>query len=315
MACLTASTVGIMFVSCGIGGYSLAILHFICHAFYKSMLFLSFAYVVSAMSNEKNILKMGGLSTLIPQINDAVWISFFSAVGFPFFVGFFSKISFASTLQLSDMQFLNVPCIAINILSIASIFRMILISMYGKFRSDEKTLSRIFMANKYDMTSLWYIIGSAVLGSFMAWSMYEWGALHFGSPGIVYARDFSDYFYENIAELSQILVSVILIWAILRFSKTKIGFGMTGILSSIFKTNEIYAFVMKVIKSIVIFLMHCFAEFNRRLSSFLSKYTLKSIYSSFYNLRQKHKRVLISHIMWILSGITLGIISMLFQER
>lgn len=59
IACSTISSIGCVFVACGIGEYSAAILYFICHAFFKSIFFLSFIYVMDSVSYEKKYIKNG----------------------------------------------------------------------------------------------------------------------------------------------------------------------------------------------------------------------------------------------------------------
>lgn len=313
IACLTAASSGIMFISCGIGAYSLAILYFICHAFFKSMLFLSFAYVMSSMSGEQNLLKMGGLNKFIPKINDVVWISFLAAAGFPFFVGFFAKISFVSAVELSNMGFLTLSNIVVNIISIAAIFRMILISMYGKPRTDETTLSRCSSnASSYEMRSIWVLIIIAVFGSFIAWSMYEWGVLNFGFGGVVYTRNFLDYFIENSIELLQIGTSLTLVFMFMKYSKTRLGSGITGISATIFRRNEIYLAFSRGLKDFVIFVLKYISISNQKFETLINKGFIKGIFTICLTLKKRHKQLIFSHTAWILSGVIMILISILF---
>ena len=313
MACLTASTTGTMFIACGLGEYSLALLCFICHAFFKSMLFLSFSYVIRAMSNEQNMYKMGGLSKLIPNITDIVWISFLSAVGFPFFVGFFAKISFLGSLQLSNRVSLVILSIIINIISIITILRMIMISIYGKSRADDITLSRVSSYNSLSISSVWILIIFAVFGSFIFWSIYEWGALHFGYGGIVYSREFFDYFIENMVEMAQIGLGtmIVLILKNKKIATTKRG----AFFIDIFKNNKIYKSAMYFIIKTANAFLKLFANINEKFFNFINYKFFKSLYGIGITIGYRHRRFIFSHALWISLGLIISILSIFLRKQ
>jgi len=68
LAYSTMSQVGYMFLANGVGAYSAAIFHFMVHAFFKALLFLSAGIVVQAAGDEHNIFKLGGLRKQLPFI-------------------------------------------------------------------------------------------------------------------------------------------------------------------------------------------------------------------------------------------------------
>lgn len=239
MACSTIASIGCVFVACGIGEYSVAILYFICHAFFKSIFFLSFVYVMHVVSYEKNILKMGGISRMIPNINDIVWISFASTIGFPFFISFFGKASLLSALFYSERIHIALGIIAINIILIISFMRLIVVSIYGKSRMDEKTLARVKDISGNKLASPWILLTLGVFGSFISWSMYEWDVLHFGLPGVVYSRSFVDYIFENSMELAQIVVSIFLAYLFKRTYKVIANTRLETMCTAIFRKNII----------------------------------------------------------------------------
>ena len=315
MACSTSASIGIMFVSCGIGEYSLALLYFICHAFFKSMLFLSFSYVIHAMSNEQNILKMGGLSKLIPNVSDVVWISFLSAVGFPFFVGFFAKMSFLGSLQLSNRTSLAIFSIVINIISIIAIFKMIVISMYGKTRADEATISRVSVYNSTSLSSFWMLIIFAVLGSFAAWSMYEWGVLHFGFGGIIYARELFDCFVENVIEMVQIAIAIMLVLLLKNKSKKTYRRKISDFFKEVFKTNRLCSMLTQLIKRTILGLFAFISNMDNLLSKSINNHLFKTIYSFGINMGYLHRDLVFSHTAWILIGIILSFATVLMGKQ
>jgi NADH-quinone oxidoreductase subunit L len=92
LAYSTMSQVGYMFLANGVGAYSPAIFHFMIHAFFKALLFLSAGFVVQATGNEHNIFKLGGLRKELPLIFWPFLIGASTLAAVPFVTaGFYSK--------------------------------------------------------------------------------------------------------------------------------------------------------------------------------------------------------------------------------
>ena len=312
IACLTSSSAGLMFMACGLGGYSLAILYFVCHAFFKSMLFLSFAYLIAAMSGEKNLNHLGGIASLAPKVTDIIWTAFLFASGFPFLAGFFSKISFMGTLDISDMGFLSAGIVSVSMISVAAIFRMLFRSLYGKTNSDELTLSRSSKSNTYDMKPFWLLACISIFGSFTIWSIFEWGDLHFGHAGIVYIRESKDYLADSINSMLQLAISVLLV---LFFEKyiNNVRRNEIGLVISLFRRHEIYAYCCDSLKTILTYVMSKFDKVQRNLAYITNIDSFKAVYNSGTFLVKNHRSFLQSHAMWILFGITLVLALTLFE--
>ncbi|MGB6067337.1 MAG: NADH-quinone oxidoreductase subunit L [Desulfomonilaceae bacterium] len=66
LAYSTISQIGYMFLALGVGAWSAAIFHFVSHAFFKALLFLSAGVVITALHDEHDIFKMGGLRKQLP---------------------------------------------------------------------------------------------------------------------------------------------------------------------------------------------------------------------------------------------------------
>jgi NADH-quinone oxidoreductase subunit L len=66
LAYSTISQIGYMFLANGVGAWSAAIFHFMIHAFFKALLFLSAGVVIQALHDEHDIFKMGGLRKQLP---------------------------------------------------------------------------------------------------------------------------------------------------------------------------------------------------------------------------------------------------------
>lgn len=92
LAYSTISQIGYMFLALGVGAWSAAIFHFMTHAFFKALLFLSAGVVISALNGEHDIYRMGGLRTRLPT---AFWTFVFggaSLAALPLVTaGFYSK--------------------------------------------------------------------------------------------------------------------------------------------------------------------------------------------------------------------------------
>ena len=312
IACLTSSSAGIMFIACGLGGYSLAILYFICHAFFKSMLFLSFAYLISSMSGEKCLDHLGGLAKMAPKITDIVWTSFLFAAGFPFLSGFFAKISLMGTIDISDMDFLAIGIIAINMIAITAIFRMLFRSLYGETLADDQTLSRASKSNEYDMKPFWFLACFSIFGSFTIWTVFEWGDLHFGKAGIVYIWNSMDYMVEIFSSISQIAIAILLLLMYEKYSTRYMENGI-GPAISIFRQNEIYKIFNIVLRETLKFIMGIFNLVQNYTIREINKCSFRSIYQTGNFLINKHRSLLRYHAVWLLLGITVAFALTLFE--
>lgn len=92
LAYSTVSQLGFMMVALGTGGVAAGMLHLICHAFFKALLFLSAGSVIHGCHGEQDIRKMGGLSKPMRRTFIAYAIGMMALSGFPFlFSGFWSK--------------------------------------------------------------------------------------------------------------------------------------------------------------------------------------------------------------------------------
>jgi NADH-quinone oxidoreductase subunit L len=92
LAYSTMSQVGYMFLALGVGAWSAAIFHFVTHAFFKALLFLSAGVVIQALDNEHDIFKMGGLRKALPAAFWTFLIGAASLSALPFVTaGFYSK--------------------------------------------------------------------------------------------------------------------------------------------------------------------------------------------------------------------------------
>ena len=92
LAYSTMSQIGYMFLALGVGAWGAAAFHFVTHAFFKALLFLSAGTVIDAQHHEHDIFRMGGLRRTLPVAFWTFLIGAASLSALPFVTaGFYSK--------------------------------------------------------------------------------------------------------------------------------------------------------------------------------------------------------------------------------
>jgi NADH-quinone oxidoreductase subunit L len=91
LAWSTVSQIGYMIMATGLGAYSAAMFHFLTHAFFKALLFLTAGVVIHILQGEQSLDHMGGLRKHMRLAYYAFGIGCLSISGVPPFAGFFSK--------------------------------------------------------------------------------------------------------------------------------------------------------------------------------------------------------------------------------
>lgn len=162
MAMLTISSIGIMYILCGLGHTNTTILYFICHAFYKSIVFLILHYYIQYYNN-KDFRKFNhnhgakALGTL----------ALLSALGVPPFVGSYAKLAVNS---------LEMPLFCkIGILLSTLISDIVLIRLYLH------CIGKSNVGEKFKFFDVWFLlIASTVIGYISYTSTYgvvKWEAI------------------------------------------------------------------------------------------------------------------------------------------
>jgi NADH-quinone oxidoreductase subunit L len=92
LAYSTMSQIGYMFLALGVGAWPAAMFHFLTHAVFKALLFLSAGAISMRLHHQQNIFAMGGLRKQIPLAFWAFLIGGASLAALPVIsCGFFSK--------------------------------------------------------------------------------------------------------------------------------------------------------------------------------------------------------------------------------
>ena len=148
LAYSTMSQIGYMFLALGVGAWSAAIFHFITHAFFKSLLFLSAGMVISSMHEEHNILKMGGLRKEMPLVFWTFLIGACSLSALPLVTaGFYSKDLIISDDWLSVLgsHWLWAGAWVGAILTALYTFRMVFLTFFGPLQITPAKISGLLM--------------------------------------------------------------------------------------------------------------------------------------------------------------------------
>ncbi|HMK60996.1 MAG TPA: NADH-quinone oxidoreductase subunit L [Dissulfurispiraceae bacterium] len=139
LAYSTMSQIGYMFLALGVGAWTAAIFHFMVHAFFKALLFLSAGVVIDSLHHERDMFKMGGLRHQLPLAFWCFLIGTASLSALPLITaGFYSKDFILWETLASDHGsiWLWAAGIAGALFTSAYAFRMVFLIFYGKERSE-----------------------------------------------------------------------------------------------------------------------------------------------------------------------------------
>jgi NADH-quinone oxidoreductase subunit L len=139
LAYSTISQIGYMFLALGVGAWSAAIFHFMTHAFFKALLFLSAGVVIAALHEEHDMFKMGGLRRLLPVTFWTFLAGASSLAALPFVTaGFYSKDLILWEAWASPVGgiWLWAAGIAGALLTGLYTFRMVFLTFFGQAQSQ-----------------------------------------------------------------------------------------------------------------------------------------------------------------------------------
>lgn len=163
MACLTIASTGTMFSMCALNQYSISIHYFLCHAFFKSLLFLIFAYYIEYFKT-KDIIQFKNLKYL----NIVGFIAVLSSVGVPLFIGSFSKLLICDTLYNYPLL-INLPIEISNCLMDIVIFKLYL--QYFKINKESIYL-------KFNIKQIYILIILSIVYGFIFLIIFKYKIEH-----------------------------------------------------------------------------------------------------------------------------------------
>lgn len=148
LAYSTISQIGYMFLALGVGAWTAAIFHFMTHAFFKALLFLSAGVVIDAQHEEHDLFKMGGLRNKLPVAFWTFLIGAASLSALPLVTaGFFSKdaIIWASySSPYGSVWFLAAGLIGAFITAAYS-FRALFLAFFGEQKIEVSKYPGVLM--------------------------------------------------------------------------------------------------------------------------------------------------------------------------
>jgi NADH-quinone oxidoreductase subunit L len=133
LAYSTMSQIGYMFLALGVGAWSAALFHFMTHAFFKALLFLSAGVVIAALHHERDMFSMGGLRKQMPFVFRVFLIGAASLSALPLVTaGFYSKDMIISAVWYSGQSgLLQSAGIVGALITSVYAFRMVFLIFYG----------------------------------------------------------------------------------------------------------------------------------------------------------------------------------------
>src|SRR5690606_37119682 len=132
----TVSQLGYMFLGLGVGAITGAFFHVLTHEFFKGLLFLGAGSVIHAMSDEQDMRRMGGLRKQLPVTYVTMLIGTVAISGIPPLSGFFSKDEILAHAFISNTALWILGVVG-ALLTSFYMFRMLFLTFFGKFRSEE----------------------------------------------------------------------------------------------------------------------------------------------------------------------------------
>lgn len=147
----TCSQLGLMFMACAAGAYTVAFFHLFTHAFFKALLFLGAGAVIHAMSNEQNILRMGGLKSHLPSSYYLMLIGTLALCGFPLFAGYYSKDLIFAALYQSTAPMAKTYYAFAQVITLCTglySWRLLFLVFHGKSNADEQVTAHIHLIPK-----------------------------------------------------------------------------------------------------------------------------------------------------------------------
>jgi NADH-quinone oxidoreductase subunit L len=137
LAYSTISQIAYMFLALGVGAWTAAIFHFMTHAFFKALLFLSAGAVILSLHEEHDIFKMGGLRKRLPLPFWSFLIGSAALAALPWVTaGFYSKDLILLQTWSSGAVGLWVLGLLGALLTALYSFRAVFIAFFGEPRTE-----------------------------------------------------------------------------------------------------------------------------------------------------------------------------------
>ena len=174
LAYSTMSQIGYMFLALGVGAWPAAMFHFMTHAFFKALLFLSAGVVIINLHHEHNIFKMGGLRKYMPATFWAFIVGASALAALPLVTaGFYSKdliLYYAWESPGGGLWLWLAGLVGAFLTSLYS-FRLVFIVFFG----ETKTVPTLGDPGPYMMIPIMLLTALSIGGGFIP---LPWAALN-----------------------------------------------------------------------------------------------------------------------------------------
>jgi NADH-quinone oxidoreductase subunit L len=139
LAYSTMSQIGYMMLAVGTGAYAAGTFHFVTHAFFKALLFMSAGIIIHNLGGEQDIRKMGGLARRMPLAFWTFLVGTLAISGIVPFAGFFSKDDILDELVLLHHPILMGLAAFAALLTAFYMFRLLFMTFFtGDYRGDHE---------------------------------------------------------------------------------------------------------------------------------------------------------------------------------
>jgi len=170
LAYSTMSQIGLMFMACGLGAFSVGMFHLTTHAFFKACLFLGAGAVLHALHGEEDMRRMGGLARRLPFTFAAFLAAALALCGLPPLAGFFSKdeILWMAWAAPQGSPFLWLLGAATSLLTAFYVFRAVFLTFFGRSRIDAAHAQHLHDPPPSMSVVLGVLAFGSVVGGFLA---------------------------------------------------------------------------------------------------------------------------------------------------
>ncbi len=177
LAYSTVSQLGLMFVSLGLGAYSIAVFHVITHAFFKALLFLGSGSVIHGMGGEQDIRRMGGLKKYMPTTHITFLIGTLAISGVFPLAGFFSKDQIlAVAFETNMLMFVLGSLVSAG--TAFYMFRLYFLTFHGTFRGTKEQEHHLHESPKVMTIPLVVLAVLSIVGGFIGLPHQVGDAMH-----------------------------------------------------------------------------------------------------------------------------------------
>ncbi len=171
----TISSLGLMMLSLGSGGYTGAMFYLLTHGFFKALLFLGSGSVIHA-TEKQDIAELGGLWRKMPLTGATFLAGSLAMMGLPPFAGFFSKDEIV--VAVSHNPVIYALTLFVVFLTAVYMVRLVLLTFFGQPR-DHHAYAH---AHESPPSMTIPLVALAFLAIFSGFLAFDWVGPTLGLP-------------------------------------------------------------------------------------------------------------------------------------